>query len=168
MSCKVYTVYPTGNRAPAYMDEYALCHCTGLVGVSTPFGALFEILDLDMGMGPHLEAFEIAPIFGLGEVLQPTPPPLSYPVLHTIGPVQAPQSSAHVVMSHMEPMIYQPYEQDPALTVVNQDRQMNIVQTWLNLEPLIPENTLFLPRGGAITLNKGIIIKEPGQEGLKI
>lgn len=68
-SCKIYTVFATRNRAPAYMAEYALNNCTSLVGVSTPFGNLPEILHLDIGLGPNLNAFEILPNFGLGEVI---------------------------------------------------------------------------------------------------
>lgn len=68
MSCKIYTVYATRNRAPAYLAEYGLHNCSSLVHVPVPFGDLHEILDLDMGFGPHLDAFDISPNFGLGEV----------------------------------------------------------------------------------------------------
>lgn len=38
-----------------------------------PFKQLGEIVDLNMGLGPHLPAFEISPNFGLGEVFNPSP-----------------------------------------------------------------------------------------------
>lgn len=56
------------------MTEFALNHCTGLVEVSSPFGNMFEIFDLDMGFGPHLQAFEISVNFAMGEVLQSSSP----------------------------------------------------------------------------------------------
>lgn len=56
------------------MAESALNHCTRLVYISSPFGYLLEILDLDIGLCPHLEAFDILPNFGLGEVTHPPTP----------------------------------------------------------------------------------------------
>ncbi|KAK1397048.1 hypothetical protein POM88_006911 [Heracleum sosnowskyi] len=58
-SCKVYSVFTTRNRAPSYMAEFAFRNCSGLVEVPTPFGDLYEILDLDHGLGPNLPAFDI-------------------------------------------------------------------------------------------------------------
>lgn len=72
-SRRIYSVYATRNRAPTYITKYALNHCIGLVGVLTPFCDLHEILDLDMGLGPHLNVFVIVPKFDLGKVIQANP-----------------------------------------------------------------------------------------------
>lgn len=56
-SCKIYSVFSTRNRAPSYLAEYGFNSCSSLVWVTAPFGDLLEILDLDMGLGPHWDAY---------------------------------------------------------------------------------------------------------------
>lgn len=77
-SCKLYSVFATRNAAPAYVAEFGLNHCSSLVEIPEPFSRLQEILDMDIGLGPHLDAFEVQPNFGLGEEvhnhLSPAPP----------------------------------------------------------------------------------------------
>lgn len=42
--------------------------CTNFVEVPIPFGSLPKIMDLDICLGPHLDAFDILPNFGMGEI----------------------------------------------------------------------------------------------------
>lgn len=51
-----------------FLPEYGFNNCEGLVEVTQP-GQLTEFFDLDNGLGPHLPAFEIAPNFGLGDIV---------------------------------------------------------------------------------------------------
>lgn len=58
-----------------------------MVEVPVPFGQLNEILDLDNSLGPHLPAFEIAPNFGLGKVIDVYHPVVNnaYSMNHSTG-----------------------------------------------------------------------------------
>lgn len=63
-----FTLYlPQEKEPPAYMVEYSLRYCSNLVEVTSPFGSLSEILEIDNGLGPHWPIFDILPNFGHGE-----------------------------------------------------------------------------------------------------
>ncbi|KAK1379540.1 hypothetical protein POM88_026284 [Heracleum sosnowskyi] len=57
-------VYSTGNWASRYMAQFAMENHSTLVWVLKPFRMLQEILDVDMGLGPHLDDCVIYPNFG--------------------------------------------------------------------------------------------------------
>lgn len=72
--CRLTSVFATRNRSVSYMAYFAMLNCSYLVMVNNPFGNLQELLDLDIGLGPHLSAFEILLDLGLREVIQAPPP----------------------------------------------------------------------------------------------
>lgn len=81
-SCRVREIFSTRNWAPFFLAEYGIRNCLSLVEVPSPFGQLEEILDLNNGLGPRLDIFNVQPNFGLGYFVQVAPPS---PVQNTNG-----------------------------------------------------------------------------------
>lgn len=160
------------------MVEFVLNHCTGSVYVSSPFGNLSEFLDLDIGLGPHLEAFEIIPNFGLGKVIHPPFPSelnnmmQDHAVNHQLLDDQglAPNLNQHDHFVNIG-------QDDVARTYMVEDEFMNdpwnggSTYFWLNQNGLNSESFLCPSFEHASYANKGIIINEPSypvNPGVKI
>lgn len=156
------------------MAEYTLNNCTNLVSVAAPFGDLSEILDMDMDLGPHLDAFEIFPNFGLGEIAQASPPVMQHSSVQFFSPQPASQTASSLPFPFssfqlgQEPLLYEPvlhnsYKDDAMILAAH---HWHLSPAWLNSEFQGMDDFLLSPADKASRFNKGISIQEPAVSGI--
>lgn len=68
--CRVYTVSEGRNQVATFVANYGLLNAVGLVEVDYSFVAMRDLLDNDLGWGPHIPSLQAEPNFGNGEVVQ--------------------------------------------------------------------------------------------------
>lgn len=138
-------MFATRNMAPACMAEFALRNCTSLVEITSPFGDLYEILDLDIGLGHCWPVFDILLNFGFGEVVQST---------KMVHPLQAANKDAPTGNFSI-------MEQENNMKVQSQlPSYYRVSSPWINIVP--SSNMIFssIPPSLPLNSSKGVVINE--------
>lgn len=68
-TCRIYTIFEGRNQLARFLAFKGLHTCSEIVNVDLSLSGLREILEDDIGWGHNLEANEIHPNFGRGEVI---------------------------------------------------------------------------------------------------
>lgn len=72
--CRIYTISEERNQAARFAAEYGMHHHSGLVNLDYSFVALRDLLDIDIGRGPHIPPLEVIHDHGDGEIIQGAKP----------------------------------------------------------------------------------------------
>lgn len=55
--CRIYTIEEERNQVAKFVANYGMLNHTGLVEIDYSFQAMRDLLDIDIGWEPHMEAF---------------------------------------------------------------------------------------------------------------
>lgn len=72
--CRVYTIGEERNQVARFAAGYGMLNHSGLVNIDYSFMALRDLLDIDIGWGPHLPALQVQQDHVDGEVIQGAKP----------------------------------------------------------------------------------------------
>lgn len=98
-----------------------------------------------MGLGPRLDAFEISPNFGLGDILQAPPPPLSHPIAetsHAPDSFPPPPLCLNCLMQLLSDLTLQCLMNLHSF-YMNNDLYANLASPWLTSQILVPNHNLY-------------------------